>query len=356
MKILFLSHNFYPFIGGIEANSDILSRAFYQAGHEIRILTWTRDAGEDIFPFQIIRNPSLKELFKQHGWADLVFENNPCLRLAWPNLFFRHPYVIALNTWVSRIDTEIGLHGKIGIQDRIKALWFKKASTVIAVSDAVRRHSFKPAIVIGNPYNSNIFKILPDITKTNVFVFLGRLVPNKGVDQAIKALKKILVKDAQDHFLTFKPTLTIIGEGPQKAYLGKLTEELGLRDYVTFTGSVSGAALSKLLNQHRYMLVPSLWEEPFGNVVLEGIACGCLPIVSDGGGLPDAIGNAGISFTRGNVDALVNAICTIIADPDLEKKLRDAAPNHLNKHQPEVVSRKYLEVVEKAMVKSSKTN
>ncbi|RYY08224.1 MAG: glycosyltransferase family 1 protein [Sphingobacteriaceae bacterium] len=356
MKILFLSHNFYPFIGGIEANSDILSRAFYAAGHEVNVLTWTTDVSPNIYPFPITRNPSVSTLFKAHQWADLVFENNPCLRLAWPNLFFRHPYVIALNTWVSRIDNKIGLHGKIGIQDRIKFLWFKKASKVIAVSDAIRKHSFKPAIVIGNPYNSLVFRHIPDVEKIKAFVFLGRLVPNKGVDQAIKALKKLLIKEVSQPFLTFKPTLTIIGEGPQKPVLEKLVAELDLQDQVIFTGSVSGENLARLLNQHRYILVPSLWEEPFGNVALEGMACGCLPIVSDGGGLPDAIGNAGISFKRGSVDALVDVLINIMANPDLETKLRNAAPAHLHKHQPETVSKKYLEVVEAAFSNSPKTN
>ncbi|WP_419803124.1 glycosyltransferase family 4 protein [Mucilaginibacter sp.] len=356
MKILFLSHNFYPFIGGIEANSDILSRAFFAAGHEIQVLTWTPDPSPNIYPFNIIRNPSVFTLFKAHKWADLVFENNPCLRLAWPNLFFNHPYVIALNTWVSRIDNTIGLHGKIGIQDRIKFLWFKKASKVIAVSDAIRKHSFKPAIVIGNPYNAEVFRVIPEITKTKAFVFLGRLVPNKGVDQAIIAFKKLLIKEAQHQFLTIKPELTIIGEGPQKQKLENLVSELGLQEQVTFTGSVSGEKLARLLNQHRYMLVPSLWEEPFGNVVLEGMACGCVPVVSDGGGLPDAIGNAGISYKRGDVDALVDALINLIAHPDLEIKLRSAAPAHLHKHQPDIVSKKYLEVVEAAVAKSTKIN
>jgi len=318
----------------------------------LRVLTWTRELGEDIYPFQIIRNPSYKELFKQHRWADLVFENNPCLRLAWPNLFFWHPYVIALNTWVSRIDDEVGLHGKIGYQDRLKFLWFKKASKVIAVSDAIRKHSFKQAIVIGNPYNAAVFNIYPEIEKTNTFVFLGRLVPNKGVDEAIKALKKLVLKNAQEQVLKSDLTLTIIGEGPQKSYLEQLTAELGLQNQIVFTGSVSGEDLARLLNKHRYLLVPSLWEEPFGNVVLEGMACGCLPIVSDGGGLPDAIGDAGISFARGNTDALVDAILKVITNPDLEKKLRSATANHLHKHQPDTVSKKYLEVLEKAVNKS----
>jgi len=356
LKILFLSHNFYPYIGGIEANSDILSRAFFKAGHEIRILTWTIDSNKNIFPFPIVRNPSVTELFKQHKWADLVFENNPCLRLSWPNLFFNHPSVIALNTWVSRINGVIGMHGKIGIQDRVKFLWFKRASKVIAVSNAIRKHSFPSAIVIGNPYQADLFKIMPEIAKTSAFVFLGRLVPNKGADQAIKAIYQLLILDKKENFLSFKPMLTIIGEGPEKSKLEQLAVDLEVKDYVNFTGSLIGTDLAICLNQHHYILVPSLWEEPFGNVVLEGMACGCLPVVSNGGGLPDAIGNAGISFSRGDIGAMVACIRTVITDPNLEQQLRRAANAHLIKHRPEIVAQCYLEVVEAAIGKKNKAN
>jgi glycosyltransferase involved in cell wall biosynthesis len=356
LKILFLSHNFYPFIGGIEANSDILSRAFHDAGHNVRVLTWTKYLGENIFPFPIVRNPSILELLKEHKWADVVFENNPCLRLSWPNLIFNHTSVIALNTWVSRIDGAIGVHGKIGVQDRLKFLWFKRAAKIIAVSDAVRKQSFPEATVIGNPYQADVFKILPDIVKSEGFVFLGRLVPNKGADEAIKAIKKLIVLDQKEKFLPFKPSLTIIGDGPEKSKLEQLVIQLGLVGYVNFTGSLRGKEIAVCLNKHRFILVPSLWEEPFGNVVLEGMACGCLPIVSDGGGLPNAIGNAGLSFKRGDTDAMVYCIKRVLENPELEKQLQHAAKKHLAAHYPEVVSKRYIEVVINAAKSKLKAN
>lgn len=356
MKILFLSHNFYPYIGGIEANSDILSRAFFKAGHAVRVLTWTKFSGENTFPFPILRNPSVPQLLKEHQWADVVFENNPCLRLAWPNLIFNHTSVIALNTWVSRIDGETGVHGKIGLQDRLKFLWFKRAAKVIAVSDAIRKHSFPQAIVIGNPYQSDVFKIIPNIIKSEGFVFLGRLVSNKGADEAIKAIQQLIAIDKKEHFLTFRPTLTIIGDGPEKPKLEKMAADLGITAYVKFVGPLRGNDIAVCLNKHRYILVPSLWEEPFGNVVLEGMACGCLPIVSDGGGLPDAIGNAGISFKRGDTDAMVMSIKKILEQPELEQQLRNAVKNHLAKHYPDIVSQRYLELIEKAAKSTFKAN
>lgn len=341
MRILFLSHNFYPDIGGIEVNSDILAQAFSEVGHEVHLLTWSKDPTNKKFPYPVIRNPSKRKLFMEHSWAELIFENNPSLRLAWPNIFFRKPSVIALNTWISRIN------GKIGFQDRIKLLWLKRASKVIAVSDAIRKRCWPSATVIANPYRMNEFRIIPGIKKTKEFVFLGRLVSDKGADHAIKAVK-LLITTKPEINNENKITLTIIGSGPEQKNLLKLIQDLEMDNYVKLTGPLRGEDLAVCLNRHRFLLVPSLWEEPFGNVVLEAMACGCLPIVSDGGGLPDAIGNAGLKFPRGNIKAMVETIINVINNPNLEQQLKLAATAHLKLHEPSKVANQYLKVIESA--------
>ncbi len=343
MRILFLSHNFYPVIGGIEINSDILAQAFTEKGHEVHLLTWSKDPSQKNFPYKIIRNPNKRKLFAEHAWADLIFENNPCLRLAWPNLFFRKPSVIVLNTWISRIN------GKIGFQDTIKLWWLRRANKVIAVSDAIRKRCWPTATVIANPYRNNLFRIIPSITKTQDFVFLGRLVSDKGADHAIKALHVLLNSDPEIKFLNKTPSLTIIGSGPERKNLLQLIKNLNMEQYVLLAGPLSGEDLAICLNRHRFLLVPSLWEEPFGNVVLEAMACGCLPIVSDGGGLPDAVGDAGLIFRRGNVDALVNAIINISDNSVLEQQLKSAAKDHLIAHYPNNVVLRYLDVIDSAL-------
>lgn len=329
MKILFLSHSFFPFIGGIEVISEMLCKSFTAAGHEVHLLTWTEDANNTPLPFKIIRCPNYIQLLQEHAWADMVFENNPCLRLSWPSIFFKKPSVIALQTWISRTN------GKIAIQDRLKLKWLKRAAHVIAVSDAVQRACFPAATVIGNPYRAEEFK-LQEGKRHKDFLFLGRLVDDKGADLAIKAI----------HQLEEKHSLTIIGEGPELDNLKQLTKKLGIEDRVIFTGPLRGEALVDCLNQHQYMLVPSMWQEPFGIVALEGIACGCLPIVSDGGGLPDAVGRAGLTFKRGDLNALVACIKNITANPLTEIKIRAAAQQHLINFHPNQIIGEYLKIIE----------
>jgi len=336
MKILFLSHNFHPFIGGIEVISELLADAFAAAGHEVHLLTWTTDTEEKPFKYKVSRNPDFLKLIRAHAWADLVFENNPCLRLSWPGIFFGRKSVVALHTWIARIT------GERGIQDRLKLLWLKRAAKVIAVSNALRDKSWLSAVVVGNPYRAADFRIMPDVDRNKSFVFLGRLVSDKGIDLALIALYELKKRAQAEDMQTADLTLTIIGDGPELENLRTLVADLDLETEVQFRGSMSGEALVRELNEYRFLLVPSKWEEPFGVVVLEGMACGCTPIVSDGGGLPDAVGKAGLMFRKGDVDDLADKMSLIRENPVLRNQLREHAADHLKKFHPDKISGQYL--------------
>lgn len=344
MKILFLSHKFYPDIGGIEVNSEILADHFSKAGAEIHLATWSVASGAETknFPFQVIRNPGAFQLIKEHKWADVVFENNPSLRLSWPLIFLRKPHVIAIHTWINRGS------GKISFRDKLKLKWLKRADAVIAVSRLLKDGTFSEATVIENSYDDQLFRRIEEVKKNRDFVFLGRLVSDKGADMAIQLIQ-MLKEWYRKQNGSEQISLTIIGEGPERKHLEDLVQQLRLNNYVKFTGALSGEALVKCLNKHRYMLVPSRWKEPFGIVALEGIASGCLPIVSDGGGLPEAVGPAGLVFERNNIHSLFEKVVHLMEDPEQEKEIRSHFQEHLMKHTSKVVSDRYMEIIKKSM-------
>lgn len=302
-------------------------------------MTWSEDSEEKAFPFLVIRKPTVPILIHAHKWADLYFENNPSLRLSWPFFFLKKPSVVAIRTWINRMD------GKIAWQDKLKFWRLRSASAVIAVSNGVRDKCWPGAIVISNPYRNELFKLMPDIPRIKDFVFLGRIVSDKGADFAINALAKIITSTNDPAFF-----LTIIGDGPELQPLKNMVRNLGLLSNVEFRGSLKGEALVACLNEHKYILVPSKWDEPFGNVALEGMACGCIPVVSNSGGLLSAVGNAGVSFARGNLESLEDCLLNLISDSNLQKTLKAAAHSHLLAHQPDVISKKYLSVIEKAVM------
>ena len=332
LKIILISHNFLPVVGGTEIISNLLAKAFCAAGFEVHVITWTQESTEEIVPFQIVRNPSLRTLLREHKWADVVFENNPTLRLSWPNIFFRKPSVVVLHSWLH------DENGKLRLQEHIKRLWLKRASSVIAVSDALRRKCWPSAKVIPNPYRIEEFKLLSEIPRIRDFVFLGRLINGKGAHLAIEAISKLSIEG-------FKTNLTLIGDGAEKEGLIKLANKMEVSDNVIFTGSLKGNDLMNSLNGHRFIIIPSTSPETFGMVALEGMACGCIPIASDNGGLPEAIGPAGLAFKAGNVDALVLKMKALLYDTKLGDQLRESAFDHLQAHRDNVIFERYLEVV-----------
>jgi glycosyltransferase involved in cell wall biosynthesis len=175
--------------------------------------------------------------------------------------------------------------------------------------------------------------------KTNDFVFLGRLVSDKGADMCIDLLNQLNHNNYKSY------TLTIIGDGPEMENLKNKTIDLKLNNQIVFLGFLQPHAIQSELSKHKYLLVPSRWEEPFGIVVLEGMGCGCIPIVSDGGGLPDAVGNAGIIFKRNSIKDLFDKTSNLLDDINLQKLIYDNIPIHLEKHNIDNVSQLYFDLI-----------
>ena len=76
----------------------------------------------------------------------------------------------------------------------------------------------------------------------------------------------------------------MIGDGPEASRLQEQAARLGIGGQIDFLGARRGEELVGLLNRHRILVVPSRYNEPFGIVALEGIACGCVVIGSEGAG------------------------------------------------------------------------
>ncbi len=340
-KILLLTHYFHPHLGGIETVSKLLAEKFSTTGNEVIVVTWTKNNAEENLPYTVARKPSLSSLIKHFLWADVIVENNPCLRLSWPGFIIRKHNIVILQTWLNHNSK------KATIQQRLKLKKLALANQVVAISDAIRKTIWPPAMVIHNPFDEAVFNTADTSADRNCsFVFVGRLVSDKGTEIAIKAIEK-LISSLPQQFAHQKPLLTIIGDGPERKKLHEFVLKLHLEEYVNFTGALNSVQVAQELKRHKYLLVPSVWEEPFGIVVLEGIACGCIPIVSDSGGLPEATGDAGIVFEKNNAASLFNTICTIENDLSLQQKIKQAAMAHLQLHATGKIANDYLQLIQK---------
>ncbi len=331
MRILFSSYAFRPAVGGIETVSAILAEEFVSAGHEVQLITET--AGNDLERpgYGVTRRPSLQRTFSLLRWADVFFQNNISLPALLPALAVGKPSIVAHQTWIRNPD------GGLGWKARLKRMLLSHVTNV-AISQAIADDLQRPCVITPNPYRDASFRLIPGVERNRDLVFLGRLVSDKGVDLLLRALRDVRREGSA-------PSLTIIGAGPEEQALKALAHDLDLGNQVEFAGEKSGDELAMLLNQHRIMVVPSRWAEPFGVVALEGIACGCAVIGSEDGGLKEAMGLCGITFKNGDQTSLVAALELLLGDRVLEESLRRAGPAHLLRFKPREVARAYLQLM-----------
>lgn len=151
------------------------------------------------------------------------------------------------------------------------------------------------------------FTALPSVaeaeprSETITVGFLGRLVPEKGIDVLWDAA-------ALDERLA----LRVAGSGPALDDLRARAESLGIADRVTMRGALDPDHVRDFYRGLDVVAIPSLttarWTEQFGRVAIEAMACGVPVVSSDAGALPDVVGGAGIVVAQGDAAALATAL------------------------------------------------
>ena len=338
---LLLHSRFYPSVGGIETVADLLTQEWVKAGVKVCVVTDVdapRDDGRP-FPFPVIYRPSPRRLMKLVLAHDVFVHFNISLRALWPLIFVRRPFVAVHHGFYVNDES-----GHRDWRERLKLFIAKYATENIAVSKAVAESIGIECKIVLNPFEANVYQTPERQTRDRDLAFLGRLVSSKGAHILIEALAR--VKKSQ-----LKPNLTIIGDGPERGALEELVRQLKLDDRVSFVGFIPTTDVAKTLQRQKVLVVPSIWNEGFGVVALEGIATGCVVVGSDSGGLPEAIGPCGLIVQTGKPAALAFAIEQVLTDHDLAEKLRAYAPKHLNRHSPKRVASDYVVIISKFLSK-----
>jgi glycosyltransferase involved in cell wall biosynthesis len=143
----------------------------------------------------------------------------------------------------------------------------------------------------------------PNVPKDGYFLFLGRLSPEKGLWQLLQGWRLLKAGTVK---------LVIAGEGPERRRLEDVCQENGLKN-VEFRGYVPAKDQDALWQGARALIVPSIWEEPFGLVVLEAWAHGRPALVSNRGGLPEIVTDSAARFNPDQpeeIAAILDRCCT----------------------------------------------
>jgi len=151
--------------------------------------------------------------------------------------------------------------------------------------------------------------------------FFGRLVNAKGMDILLEAL----ARNRSNRW-----TLTVAGEGPDRERLEALATRHRLAARVRWLGTVLQGQRRALWPGLDLVVQPSRttrrWAEPFGHMLVEGMAHGAIAVASSSGALPEIVGDAGCVFTEGGgaVDELARLLDWLGTDATERVRLAQA--------------------------------
>ena len=154
-------------------------------------------------------------------------------------------------------------------------------------------------------------------------LFVGRLVPEKGVLTLLKAFQNISKQFPNEK-------LWIVGDGNQIVELQNFTENNKLQN-VLFLGNKSREELQEIYANSKFSVVPSEYLEAYGNVILESLAFGKTVITSDLVGIKEEIeqNNVGLTYSFKNQEALEEKMVELLSNSGLKSELENNIPNYL---------------------------
>lgn len=359
MKILMVSWEYPPVvIGGLGRHVHHLSTALAAAGHDVVVLARRPSdtdpsthplsdeisegvrvvaAAQDPHEFSFGDDMMAWTLAMGHSMlrAGLLLRTDGGQQIWRPDLVHAHDWLVAHPAialaefydvpLVSTIHaTEAGRHsgwvsGRLSRQVHAVESWLVRESDSLITCSASMRDEitelFGPGLsettVIRNGIDAARWPFARRLLRTEPpeLLYVGRLEYEKGVHDAIAALPRI----RRAHPGT---TLTVAGDGTQLDWLIECARKHRVLKATRFVGRLDHDELLARLHCADAAVLPSHYE-PFGLAALEAAAAGTPLVVSNVGGLGEAVidGATGVSCPPRDVPALAAAVCSVLDDP-----------------------------------------
>jgi len=344
---LVVTNDFPPRVGGIQRTLEALVRAL--PADRVGVFCPTADGAAEYdaeAPFAVFRQPE-RSLFptgnvgrrvraaaRELGAEVVLFGATYPLALLGPALAEDgYPYIAAAHGFEYWLSIAPGTHAAMRRAT-------SRASRVAVMCSAFIARTVRTAVPAGVPVSvlypgADVERFRPDVEtgairgafgvgERPLVVCVSRLVPRKGQDVLIRAMGSIRARVPE-------ATLLIVGGGPYEAKLRAMATAAPA-DSVLFAGEVSEHDLPGYYAVGDVFAMPcrtraaGLEVEGWGNVFIEAAACARPVVVGDSGGAPEALidGETGLCVDGRRVDAVADAVATLLADPGLARKMGEA--------------------------------
>ena len=213
------------------------------------------------------------------------------------------------------------MKGSKSIKDRENIL--EKCAAIFCVSEYIKNKfiqgingDIKKIHVL---YNGVERKLIRFPVKNKEVLFVGRLVPEKGVHFYVEALKLIANKHPEWRFGLIGSFR--LGDNENKnSYVDEVTEKFkSIGSQAKFYGFQDNRFVQEKMKSASIIVIPSLWQEPFGLVAAEAMSNGICIIASKVGGIPEIVESNGILINNINHEKLAEKIDHLIQNDNLRK-------------------------------------
>jgi spore coat protein SA len=208
---------------------------------------------------------------------------------------------------------------------------------VVAVCSEYLRSTFaakSPSLaaktrVVSNGVNTNLFFPREEWRQLKTIFFVGRFHPEKGILQLVQSFTRVL-KAHPDAKLVIGGS-TGFGAHVPTPYVREVEALAGSiaqsnPGSVQFTGYLHhDRDLPAWFQRATFFASPSIFQEPFGLVNAEAMACATPVAGSKRGGIPEVLGDAGMLIDPEDVEGFADAMCTLLGNPEYARKLGCAA-------------------------------
>jgi glycosyltransferase involved in cell wall biosynthesis len=285
------------YYGGIERVIDLLAQGLVRLGHEVALFAHpaSTSAGR-LFPYSGSSSASSFDTLRNAGKiAHYVIGNEVDVvhsfsRLAYllPILPLRIPKLMTYQREITRRSVVLG----------------NRLSNGTLQFSAISNHMMKLVADVGtwhmvpNCVCPERYQFRPQVENDAPLMFLGRIEEIKGTHLAIEiarrtGLKLYIAGNVPDHHQHYFETRI-------KPFIDGRT--------IVYVGPVDDEEKNSLLGRARALLMPVLWDEPFGIVMVEAMACGTPVIGLARGAVPEVVENGVSGFVCQNIDGLIEAV------------------------------------------------
>ena len=354
MNILMLTWEYPPrIVGGIARVVHDLSHRLIKDGHDVTVVTYREgdlpdyenDKGVKVYRvdnymitpnnftdwimqlnFNLISKAT--ELINKEGKFDVIHAHDWLVTYAAKTLKQSYNTPLVSTIHATEAGRNSGIHDDVQryINDTEWLLTYE-STEVIVNSNYMKCElqrlfglPFDKINVIPNGVNLNLYSGIDRdydfrrqyaMDNEKIILYLGRLVYEKGVQNLISAMPKILsnYNDAK---------LVIAGKGGMLDELKAQVHNMGIDNKVYFTGYLDSKSVQKMYKCADVAVFPSTYE-PFGIVALESMLSGTPTVVSDVGGLNEIVehGVDGMKSYAGNANSIADSVLTLLFDAGL---------------------------------------